>query len=151
MIMTKSAVDDSSLKISRKVLSWQKGENAQQKDSWKRLSCPLSLPIIYSDNKVRKYQKVKWKEARLGGGERVCPTIQNVGRHQKYQNNFLKNHFWQQCGSGLLCLPLTRLMVFRHEAITNLAWKVFVLVSIKELQWLCKYAEEKLIVTSWHG
>ena len=58
-----------------------------------------------------------------------------------------KKHFWQQCGSGLLCLPLTRLMVFRHEAITNLAWKVFVLVSIKELQWLCKYAEEKLIVT----
>ena len=63
------------------------------------------------------------------------------------QKNFLKKHFWQQSSPGLLCLPLTRLMVFRHEAITNLAWKVFVLVSIKELQWLCKYAEEKLIVT----
>ena len=87
MIKTKSAVDDSSLE------NEQKGSFLAEK--WKRprkgflkktflSSCPLSLPMIYSDNKVRKYQKVKWKEARLGGGERVCPTIQNVPRHQKY-------------------------------------------------------------------
>ena len=83
--MTKSAVDDSSLENEQKGSFFgRKVKTLNKRIPEKRLSCPLSLPIIYSDNKVRKYQKVKWKEARLGGGERVCPTIQNVGRHQKY-------------------------------------------------------------------